>query len=41
MAIWFGKLPDWRMTLVWLVAIAIAAAIYFLPIARLLDSLTE
>jgi hypothetical protein len=41
MTSWLAKLPDWRMASVWVVAIAIAAAIYFLPIARLLDSVTE
>jgi hypothetical protein len=38
---WFLKLPDWRMAAVWVAAIALGIVIYFLPIARLLDSLTE
>jgi hypothetical protein len=38
---WFAKLPDWRLAFAWVVTIAIATAIYFLPIARLLDSLAE
>jgi hypothetical protein len=37
----FAKLPDWRVAFAWLVTIATATAIYFLPIARLLDSLAE
>jgi hypothetical protein len=41
MTSWFAKFADCRMAFVWVVAIAIAAAIYFLPIARLLDSLAE
>jgi hypothetical protein len=31
---WF---PDWQIALAWLVAIAIAAAIYFGPVAQLVD----
>jgi hypothetical protein len=38
---WFTKLPDWRVAFAWLVTVATATAIYFLPIARLLDSLAE
>jgi len=38
---WFAKLPDWRVAFAWVVTIAIATAIYFLPIARLFDSLAE
>jgi hypothetical protein len=41
MTSWFAKLPDWRVGFAWLVTIAIAAGIYFLPIARLLDNLAE
>jgi hypothetical protein len=41
MGSWFLKLPDWRMAAVWVAAIALGIVIYFLPIARLLDSLTE
>jgi hypothetical protein len=32
---------DWRMAFAWLMAIAIASAIYFFPIARLVDSLGD
>jgi hypothetical protein len=35
------KLPDWRMAAAWVAAVALGVVIYFLPIARLLDSLTE
>jgi hypothetical protein len=35
---WFA---DWRVAFAWVVTVAIASAIYFLPIARLLDSLAE
>ena len=38
---WFAKLPGWQVAFAWVVTIAIATAIYFLPIARLLDSLVE
>ena len=32
---------DWRMAFAWLMAIAIASAIYFFPITRLVDSLGD
>jgi hypothetical protein len=32
---------DWRMAFTWLMAVAIASAIYFFPIARLVDSLGD
>ena len=32
---------DWRMAVVWLTAVAIASAIFFLPITRLVDSLGD
>ena len=32
---------DWPMSFVWLMAVAIASAIYFFPIARLVDSLGD
>jgi len=32
---------DWRMAFAWLMAIAVAAAIFFLPITRLVDSLGD
>ena len=32
---------DWRMAFAWLMAIAVASAIYFFPIARLVDSLGD
>jgi hypothetical protein len=38
---WFAKLPDWRVAFAWLITVATATAIYFLPMARLLDSLAE
>jgi hypothetical protein len=38
----WGQSFDWAaLAFAWLVACAIGLAIYFLPIARLLDSLTE
>ena len=41
MTSWFAKLPDRRVAFAWVVTVGIATAIYFLPIARLLDSLAE
>jgi hypothetical protein len=32
---------DWRMAVAWLVAVAIASAIYFVPVTRLVDSLGD
>ena len=32
---------DWRMAFAWLMAVAIASAIFFFPIARLVDSLGD
>ena len=38
----WGQSFDWAaLAFAWLVACAIGLAIYFLPVARLLDSLTE
>jgi hypothetical protein len=34
MASWF---PGWEITFVWLLAIAVAAAIHFGPVARLVE----
>jgi hypothetical protein len=36
-----AKWPDWRVAFVWGLTIAIATAIYFLPMMRLLESLAE
>ena len=36
-----NQLIDWRMAFAWLVAVAIASAIFFLPITRLVDSLGD
>jgi hypothetical protein len=42
MTSWFAKLPGgWRVAFAWVITIAVATAIYFLPVARLLDSLAE
>jgi hypothetical protein len=30
---------DWRLAAAWFVAVAIASAIYFVPVTRLVDSL--
>jgi len=38
---WFGKLPDWQMAIAWLVTVAIGMLVYFYPISRLLDQLSE
>ncbi len=38
---WFGKLPDWQMAFVWIMTIAIGMLVYFYPISRLLDQLSE
>jgi hypothetical protein len=38
---WFGKLPDWQMAFVWIVTVAIGVLVYFYPISRLLDGLSE
>jgi hypothetical protein len=38
---WFGKLPDWQMAIAWLVTVAIGMLVYFNPISRLLDQLSE
>ena len=41
MARW-GRVSDWaQLALVWLMTITTGVAIYFFPIARLLDSLVE
>ncbi len=38
----WGQGFDWAaLAVAWLMAVAIGMAIYFFPIARLLDSLTE
>ena len=34
---WF----DWRMAFAWLMAVAVASAIFFFPITRLVDSLGD
>ena len=34
---WF----DWRMAFTWLMAVAVASAIFFFPITRLVDSLGD
>jgi hypothetical protein len=34
---WF----DWRMAFAWLIAVAVASAIFFFPITRLVDSLGD
>jgi len=36
-----AKWPEWRVAFLWGLAIAIATAIYFLPMTRLLESLAE
>jgi len=30
---------DWRMAFAWLMAVAVAGVIYFVPVTRLVDSL--
>ena len=41
MSSWLANLPDWRMASVWFATVAIGTAIYFVPIARLINSLVE
>ena len=36
-----ANLPDLRMACVWFATVAIGTAIYFFPVARLIDSLIE
>ena len=31
---------DWRMAFAWLMAVAVAGVIYFVPVTRLVDSLS-
>jgi hypothetical protein len=33
--------PGWRLTIVWLLAIALAAVIYFVPMTLFIDNLSE
>jgi hypothetical protein len=32
---------DWRMAFAWLIAVAVAGVIYFVPVTRLVDSLSD
>ena len=32
---------DWRMAFAWLMAVAVAGVIYFVPVTRLVDSLSD
>jgi hypothetical protein len=38
---WFAKLTDVQILLAWLVLAFVAALIYFTPIARLIEDLTN
>jgi hypothetical protein len=33
--------PGWQMAIAWLLAIAVAGVIYFVPMTRLVDSLSD
>jgi hypothetical protein len=37
----YVKLPDWQMGLTWLAVTAIATVIYFVPMARLVEAMTN
>ena len=32
---------DWRMAFAWLMAVAVAGVIYFVPVTRFVDSLSD
>ena len=32
---------DWRMAFAWLMAVAVAGVIYFVPVTRLVDSMSD
>jgi hypothetical protein len=36
-----GWYPGWPVTLAWLLAVALAGLIYFVPVTRLVDSLSD
>ena len=36
-----GWYPGWPVTLAWLLAVAVAGWIYFVPVTRLVDSLSD
>jgi hypothetical protein len=36
-----GWYPGWRVTLAWLFTVALAGLIYFVPVTRLVDSLSD
>jgi len=38
---WHGKLPDWQMGVTWLAFMVIAIVIYFVPMARLVEAMTN
>ena len=37
----YVKLPDWQMGLTWLAVTALATVIYFVPMARLVEAVTN
>jgi hypothetical protein len=38
---WYAILPDWQIGLAWLVVTAIAAVIYFFPMAPILEAMAD
>jgi hypothetical protein len=38
MSTWY---PGWQVAAAWLLTVAVAAVIYFVPVTRLVDSLSE